>query len=260
MKKRILLLLIVLFSGLQSHAQDYGFRKNIDKDSLFKVVVKNLPEEMRKDYVNKYNEANQEVKDFFLFMLSMPDSSKKELIENYENKKDEILALKRKYEKFIPKNHIVYIEFEPASTIINVEESITLKIYKINNQKDKPNTNSVQRNNRYKVVSQNWKLKPDSKELEEILKTINWTSKTLGKIKTLLDRANCISIKNGSSTTIGFARSGMGKYSYKLFDQDLNKEQKENYTNGCEYIFYKNNVVLEYGGGAIGPQCFEKDQ
>lgn len=58
---------------------------------------------------------------------------------------------------------------------------------------------------------------------------------------------------------IGFARSGMGKYSYKLFDNQLTENQKQRYNNGCEYIFYKDSVVLEYGGGTIRPQCFQKD-
>jgi len=49
----------------------------------------------------------------------------------------------------------------------------------------------------------------------------------------------------------------MGKYSYKVFEKQLEIKEKKEYNNSCEYIFYKDNIVLEYRGGAIGPQCFE---
>ena len=71
-----------------------------------------------------------------------------------------------------------------------------------------------------------------------------------------LDKANCISVYNKDAIEIGYARSGMGKYSYLIFDKSLTEEEKDKYNNGCEYIFYKDNIVLEYGGGAIGSQCF----
>jgi len=85
---------------------------------------------------------------------------------------------------------------------------------------------------------------------------LKWTNETLAIIKKLLSDANCVSIENGQITTIGFARSGMGKYSYLLFDNNLTAAQVKQYNDGCIYIYYKNNIVLEYGGGAVGPQCF----
>jgi len=94
--------------------------------------------------------------------------------------------------------------------------------------------------------------------LDKIIKSIGWTNQTLDKIKKLLSEANCISIENGKITTIGFARSGMGKYYYRIFEKPLNEKNKTEYNNNCQYIFYKDNIVLEYGGGAIGSQCFEK--
>lgn len=48
----------------------------------------------------------------------------------------------------------------------------------------------------------------------------------------------------------------MGKYSYLIFDRPLSEAEKKDYDDKCEYIFYKENIVLEYGGGAIGTQCF----
>jgi len=258
MKQTVLIITLFIW-GLNANAEDYKFRDNIDKDSLFEVSIKKLPEEMQKEYEKMYKEEKEHEKEFLLFMISMPESSKKELIDNYVKKKDEIQRLKEEYSKLVPEKYFVYIEFEPASKILTVPEQITIKIYRIKDDTVNVDTNVVQRNDNLKVVSQNWNLKPDSKELEEIISSIGWTKQTLTKIKELLDSANCVSIENGEITTIGFARSGMGKYSYKIFDCQLTEDQKQIYNNGCEYVFYKDNIVLEYGGGAIGPQCFEKD-
>lgn len=258
MKQNILTILFFISTfGLK--AQEYKFRENISKDSLFNVSIKMLPEEMREEYIKVYKEGDEKSKDFLLLMISMPRSSKKELIENYENKKEEILKLKNEYQKIVPKNHVIDIEFEPENKIFTIPEQISIKVYKVDNQEKNTDKNKRQSNNGLKAVSQNWNLKPGSKELQEVLKSIGWTNEELNQIKQLLLNANCTSIENGKMTTIGFARSGMGKYFYKFFEEPLNEIQKQEYNNGCQYIYYKENVVLEYGGGAIGPQCFEKD-
>ncbi|MEO1218869.1 MAG: hypothetical protein AAFY45_35390, partial [Bacteroidota bacterium] len=90
----------------------------------------------------------------------------------------------------------------------------------------------------------------------DIISTILWNPKTLNEIKELLYKANCVSIDNGKITTIGFARSGMGKYFYKVFDNDLSDSEIEKFNDGCTYIYFKKNIVFEYGGGAVGAQCF----
>lgn len=255
---RNIIVIILLISITNLKAQDYTFRKNIDKDSLFDASVRKLPQNMREEYIKEYKNGNAQSKEFLLFMISMPVSSKEELIENFENKKNEIQTLKNEYFKLIPQNYIVEIEFEPESKILNVTEQFTIKIFKRSTPENSNDDNSAQINDKFELVSQNWNLKPSSKELNEILKTLNWTNNTLTEIKKLLKGANCISIKNGKVTTIGFARSGMGLYSYKLFEKELTPKQKTKYNNGCEYLYYKDNIVLEYGGGAVGPQCFEK--
>jgi len=51
----------------------------------------------------------------------------------------------------------------------------------------------------------------------------------------------------------------MAKYSYLIFEQNPDKAKIDKYNNGCTYIYYKMNIVLEYGGGAVGPQCFPKE-
>jgi len=141
-----------------------------------------------------------------------------------------------------------------GTEILTIEEEITIKIYNSKIGGDKlPKRNGLQ------VESNNWNLKPNSNELANVLKYLNWTNETLLNIKNLLKDADCISIENGINTKIGFARGGMGLYSYLIFNNNLSLKQIGEYNNGCEYIFYKENIVLQFGGGAIGPQCFEKE-
>jgi len=258
MKQNILTILFFI-SAFSLKAQEYKIRENISRDSLLNASVKKLPEEMREEYLKAYKDGNANSKDFLLLMISMTRSSKKELIENYENKKEEILKLKNEYQKIVPKNHIIDIEFEPESKIFTIPEQITIKVYELTDPKKNINYRKGKTNDGLKVISQDWNLKPDSKELQKVLKSIGWTNEDLNQIKKLLLNANCISIKNGKTANIGFARSGMGKYFYSIFEEPLNETQKQEYNDGCQYIYYKDNVVLEYGGGAIGSQCFEKD-
>lgn len=233
--KQTLIFIIVIISFLTVNSQE--FNKNIDKDSLLQIIVKELPAEKKDEFLKIYKEGSEEIKEFLLFMYSMPRSSKRELIENFEKNKDLIFKLQTEYSKLVPDSLTVFIEFNPRDIIASTKESIDLKIYG-------------------KSINQEWNLEYDSDVLKGMIKSLGWNSDTLLKIKTLLDNANCISIENGDKTTIGFARSGMGKYSYKIFETDLNEEQKSKYNDSCMYIFYKDNIVLEYGGGAIGPQCF----
>lgn len=259
--KQFTLIITLLLSLINLRGQEIDFRENIDKDSLLNASVQKLPLGMQEEFIKTYNNEDEFNKDFLLFIISMPRSSKSDLIENFEHKKSEIQKLKTEYSKLVPGDYIVEIEFEPENKIFTINEQITIKIYKPDDGSNSgdENSNEVQRNDGLKVISQNWNLEPDSEELKNVIQSIGWTNETLAEIKRLLDEANCISIENGEITTVGFARSGFGKYSYIIFDKTLNSKEKEEYNNGCEYIFYKDNIVLEYGGGAIGPQCFESE-
>lgn len=257
--KQATLIFALLLWGLNLNAQDYKFRDDIDKDSLLEASIKRFPVQMQKKYRKMYRKGNKEEKEFLLFMISMPESSKKELIANFEKHKAEILKARTEYAKLVPENHVVYIEFQPASKILTLPELITIKIYKTKVDTVTNDSNVAARSSKLEVVSENWLLKTDSEELKKIIGSIGWTEETLTVIKALLDSANCISIQNGQVTTIGFARSGMGKYAYKIFDTHLTENQKDEYDDGCEHIYYKDNIVLEFGGGAIGQQCFEID-
>ena len=240
MKSLLFFAMTICFFASKTFGQE--FNKAINKDSLLQTILKDLPKDQKAEMLKMYNEGNEQSKEFFLVIFSMSRSSKKEMVADIDSNFDNINILKIEYSKLVPKNYIVSIEFNPADKISMTKESIDLKFEDTSNKKWN--------------LEQEWNLEYNSKKLDNMLKRLGWTSETLKKIKKLLTDARCVSIENGNITTIGFARSGLGKYFFKLFNSNLTDEQIKQYNDGCTYIFYKKNIVLEYGGGAAGPQCF----
>ena len=236
--------ILILFLFICTNVIGQEINPNINKDSLFQEAVKDFPKKEKKKFLKEYKKGNEQTKDAFLFIFTMPRSSKALLIENYEKNEHHIIELKNYYQSIVPNGFIIDIEFNPAEELFNIKESIDLKIYK------------KQSNGKSDVINQEWKLDINSETLSEMLVTVGWDFSTLDSIKYYLDKANCISIKNGEFATIGFARSGLGKYFYDIFEKNLDTQEQEEFNNGCRYIFYRDNIVLEYGGGAVGAQCF----
>jgi hypothetical protein len=242
MRKSLQLLSVILFICINAVGQ--GLNPSINKDSLLQEVVKELPKDIKKKILKEYKKGNSQTKEFLLFTLAMPRSSKSALIENYEMNKTNILELKKYYQSIVPDSFIISVEFNPADKLLNTKESIDLKIFK------------KLSNGELDGIKQEWNLDRNSTTLNEMMKTVGWNLSILDSIKNQLDKASCVSIENGEISTIGFARSGMGKYFYKVFDINLDTKRQSEFNDGCTYIFYKDNIVLEYGGGAIGSQCF----
>lgn len=168
----------------------------------------------------------------FAKIFDGPFYSKKDLIENFEKRTPEIIEVKDYYKSILP---------EGASTMIEFDSKRELGIFHVRVDS---------------VYQSNWNLKINSFRVDSLLNELNWTKQELYTLKEKLEKANCISIGGREPVSIGWQRSGMGKYFYNIFEQNLNEEQIADNNDGCNYIFYKDNIVLEYGGGAIGPQCF----
>ncbi|MCX2741089.1 hypothetical protein [Pontibacter anaerobius] len=160
-----------------------------------------------------------------------PFYDKQDLIENFQSKKSEIIELSNYINSKVPADTYVDIEFENGELgIFHVEKG--------------------------GKHDSNWNLDIDSQKADSLLNIIGWNKQDLKLLEDKLDNANCISVASGNPVRIGWQRSGMGKFFYNIFTQNLNDSLIAEYNGGCMYIFYKDNVVLEYGGGAIGPQCF----
>lgn len=176
---------------------------------------------------------------FYLFLhiafdgiFTGPTYDKNDLIENYEERTEKILDVKNYYKSILPDSASVTIEFDNDKD---------LGIFHVRVDS---------------IYQSNWNLKINSPKVDSLLTELNWTTKELRILKEKLDKANCISIAGKDPVVIGWQRSGMGMFSYNIFDSNLEKDKIKDYNDGCTYIFYKDNIVLEYGGGAIGPQCF----
>ena len=103
-----------------------------------------------------------------------------------------------------------------------------------------------------------WNLPLNSGRVDSVIATLGWTQNTLAEIKKKLDDADCMQIHSGEPAIIGFKRSGMGMYSYNLFDKEIPPGLRKFYNDSCRYILYNNKLVLQYDGGAAGPQCFPR--
>lgn len=160
---------------------------------------------------------------------------KQDLIDNYELRSKQIKQVKEYINSVVPPGQRVDIEFDGANklSIFHLVE---------NGEQDS-----------------NWDLKITSLKTDTLLGKLGWTKQTLKILKEKLDAANCISVSNGEPCNIGFQRSCMGIYFYNLFDKPLADSLKPRYNDSCTYILYTDQVVLEYGGGAVGPQCFKRE-
>ncbi|MGE8511323.1 MAG: hypothetical protein ACN6N7_01390 [Chryseobacterium culicis] len=156
-----------------------------------------------------------------------------ELKDGYYSKEAEIKDLINYYNKIKPESYSVDIEFKNDKILERLR--IT--------SKDSSN-----------VVYQDWNVNSNVLFTEKLKGIAGWNEKQIAVLKNKLDKANCISVEEGEPLKIGFKRSGMGMFSFNVFQKaDTNRDE---YNDGCEYILVNKNLALQYGGGAIGNQCF----
>lgn len=159
-----------------------------------------------------------------------------ELKKNFEKKSSQIYELIDYFETIAPQNRFVEIEFKNKNTInrFGAQESDT--------------TN--------KAIFLEWDLKINSAKSDSLMALVGWNRETLKQLKTKLDAAHCIGIESGEPINIKFQRSGLGMYSFNVFRLALSEDEREHYNDSCRYILVNDKLALEYGGGAVGPQCF----
>lgn len=182
--------------------------------------------------------------------------NRSDLIANYEERKNEIIKSMDYFNRIVPKNFNVRIRYESSYEIdLVVYERLT------------DSTDNELLFRKWNIAIDDYQEEPlsdyDKKyngktNSFELVKTkLNWTNETIKNLYEKLESAKCIGISNWEPVEIEYGYNGLGVYSYKLFKEKLSDEQMEEYDNGCDNVYYKDNVVLSYGGGAIGMQCFE---
>ncbi|MEO8664624.1 MAG: hypothetical protein ABI462_03930 [Ignavibacteria bacterium] len=203
--------------------------------------------------------------------LGMFDSSsKEELIDNYNNKQTEILELKEYFNSIVPEEYSVFIEFDRNNKVdlrvyeVDIKNARRKEIPLFDEHPFDPFTYKERPMSAFDTTD----YAPETKSLELVKQKLKWSDDTFKKIKEMLDRANCISVSNEEAyfvnesfsrsepSEIGFARDGLGKYYYAIFNNAIPDSLKSHYDDKCNYIIFNDKVVLMYRGGAIGPNCF----
>lgn len=156
-----------------------------------------------------------------------------ELKEEYYLREVEIADLIKYYNAIKPENYSVNIEFKSDKVLNRL--TITTK-------------------DSTKIMYQNWNVGSNVLQSKKIRDLVGWEEREVRVLKSKLDKANCISVEDGEPLKIGFKRSGMGMFSFNIFQKA--GTNRGDYNNGCQYILVNRSLALQYGGGAIGNQCF----
>ena len=114
-----------------------------------------------------------------------------------------------------------------------------------------------------KISQKHWN--EEAELLKDSLMTLVGLSEEEYKnIRKQLKDMDCLGIKfsqlSSDKMTIYFCREGMGGYSYNIYSRPLTEKEKSNAIEDLALIPYNEHCIFEYGGGAIGPQIFIKEE
>ncbi|WP_205521240.1 hypothetical protein, partial [Psychroflexus aurantiacus] len=190
-----------------------------------------------------------------VFTSSCGMKTKQDLTKNYDENKIEILELKNHFNKIVPKDFIIRIRY-------NSSDNIDFFVYQPMENLDE-----------LELLFQQWDLDIDqyvpqnprsdydkkyhgiTNSFIDVKEKLNWTNQTFIDLYNKLENVNCMGISNGDPTEIEYGFKGMGVFSYLIFDENLNSDLQEKYSDDCSQMFYKENIVLDYGSGATGSFC-----
>jgi regulator of replication initiation timing len=189
-----------------------------------------------------------------IFLSSCGMNSIEGMKNNIDEKSNEITDLKNYFKEIVPENYIVRIQY-------NSSNNVDLFVYE-------PTQDSTKREKlfgQWDVNLDDYKETPQTeyekkyhgktKSLELVKNKLNWTTETFSELYEKLEKANCIGICNRKPIEIEYGFNGMALLSFLVFDENLTAEQQEEYSDDCMSMFYKENIVLNYGSGATGSLC-----
>lgn len=168
---------------------------------------------------------------FGLFDKSYSNSELKEIF--YKNKK-EIYDLKKYFNQIVPKNTFVEIEFDSDTKLTR---------FGFHTLDSNGNTN-------YPIFL-DWDLQINTHQMDSLIQPLGWNRNTLQIIKNKLDKANCIQIESGEPAYIGFQRSGLGMYTFIVYDKPMHDTIKKTYLNRNDYDIIDSILVVKYESGAL---------
>ncbi|AQX89440.1 hypothetical protein BAX96_11965 [Elizabethkingia anophelis] len=256
MKKLFLLFFILLIKSHSLQAQQKSvFNPKINKDSLYSTLEYLVPEGERLKYREILREADDSGKDYILIVLyNLQKGGKDYLINNFESHKTQIMKLRSYYENLNFNKYIVTVS-HGENPLFLPSSYIKISIDKI--KEGYLNDEILDRRENLEYIKQYSGENENSSEIKEALAFLKWDTKTLTELKALIKEANVKSIRNGNPTQIEVHPNLSAMYSYKIYRENLNRQQIIEYNDGCNYIHYKDNIVL-HNGAPEGVLCFER--
>ncbi len=189
-----------------------------------------------------------------MFFSSCGMNSIEGMKNNIDKKSKEIKELKDYFNEIVPPNYIIRIQY-------NSSNNIDLFVYELNASSTKTEDLFGQWDvdlDTYKNPTQtDYKIQKndETKSLEFVTEKLNWNRETFKNLYKKLNTADCIGICNRKPVEIEYGFSGMALLSFLVFDDDLTDKQKEEYSDDCTQMVYKENIVLQYGSVATGSLC-----
>ena len=163
------------------------------------------------------------------------------MAKHYEKNKKEMDELAKYADRALDDSIYVHLEFEDGE----------VAMFHISSKGDS-------------YIRQSWDYEAVRRK-DYLMSVVGLTPEEYEEISHRLDRMGCIGIAKDTShpngkTVIYFRRVLMGMYSFILFDNPINQEEKDRFMKGGEYIPFSDRVIFQYGGGAFGKQYFTKDE
>ncbi|MDR0938150.1 MAG: hypothetical protein LBN29_02175 [Mediterranea sp.] len=157
-----------------------------------------------------------------------------EMVAYYDKHEPEFQELKSYIYTILPDSCAFHIEFENGK----------MSICHVYNPRSNPKWNN------------NWNEDAAAKG-DSLLLTIGINPNIRETLRQKLKKLCCISVDAlPSSVSVGYKRILLGKYDFLLFRNPLSPEEIEDIKNDYTRIYYRDNVALEYGSGAVGSMGF----
>lgn len=160
--------------------------------------------------------------------------NEQELSSHYLENQQEFSELIEHYKLIVPKDKEIEIEFESDKKLFR------FGVTSMDSSKSA----------RYPLYLE-WDVNIERDIPEKLLDEIEWDRQTFTALKSKLDQVDCIQIDSGNPTKVGFRRSGMGMYSYYIYDSTSSKEFLKKQKARDDIHFFKNNIAWKYDGGAF---------
>lgn len=163
------------------------------------------------------------------------------MVTHYEKKKPEIEELIAYTHSALDSGQNMYLEFQHGRvSIFNTSN------YSYLNDEDYFDVN---------------RLYVSSAQKRKLMASVGLDEREFKHIKKQLKRCKCISIDTNfpDYCNIGYKRVAFGQYSFRLYLNQMTEEQKQEALSDGHFIPYDDTMLLEFAGGAAGPDEFSSD-